>query len=155
MNPSKHVPADDAPAGEWAEYLKSMGFLAASEPRPVGNYREWHGYWVPPRVGAQPETEAPVKRAPRRKKPSDVDARWYTVDMLVKLFRADRKTFEALRERLDEADRIVALHREDERVAGQRTILESAVEAGLMGQAEADARLAEWARGQGINLRQG
>ena len=79
-----------------------------------------------------------------------VDKRWYSEKMLVALFREQRRTFDALRERLANIEALVKDEVDQERLNDQRTLLEPAVEAGLLNQAEADKKVAAWAKSQGI-----
>ena len=46
MPPSSHTPRPDAPSEEWITFLKGRGYLADTKPKPVSNYKSFHGFWV-------------------------------------------------------------------------------------------------------------
>lgn len=149
MAQSRHTPAPDAPAEEWKSFLKGRGYVPETKPKPVANYKSFHGYWVPPRLGSG-GTKPP--RASRRKDGQGVrpERSWYSKKMLTALYRTDRVTFDKLVERVRDIKELVAEEEAAERLAEHRALLEPAVEAGLLNQAEADRKLAAWAKAQGI-----
>lgn len=156
MPPSRHTPAPDAPASEWISFLKGRGYLKDTEPKPVSNYKSLHGFWVPPRLGsagggAKAKTTAKSRAARGAAGPRPEKA-WYSTKMLTALYRQDRATFDKLVERVRDIKELVAEQENAERLAEHRALLEPAVEAGLLNQAEADRKLAAWAKGQGIKL---
>jgi hypothetical protein len=144
----------DSTAKEWHSYLRGKGYVPEDQPKPVSNYKAFHGFWVPPRLGSAGKPASAAKAAPR-KRLTTVEKRWYTEKMLVALFREHRTTFDGLREKLDNIEALVKDQVDQERLADQRTLLEPAVEAGLMNQAEADKKIAAWARTQGIPIPKG
>ena len=154
MPPSRHTPAPDAPAKEWTAFLKGRGYLKDTEPKPVSNYKSLHGYWVPPRLGsAGGGAKAKVAaKAPRGAGGPKPEKAWYSQKMLTALYRQDRATFDKLVERVRDIKELVAEQENAERIAEHRALLEPAVEAGLLNQAEADRKLAAWAKTQGIKL---
>jgi hypothetical protein len=154
MPPSRHTPAPDAPAKEWIAYLKGRDYLKDTEPKPVTNYTSFHGYWVPPRLGsAGGGAKAVAKaRAARGTAGPRPEKAWYSQKMLTALYRQDRKTFDKLAERVRDIKTLVAEQEGLERIAEHRSLLEPAVEAGLLNQAEADRKLAAWAKTQGLKL---
>lgn len=119
-----HVPADDAPASEWRERLRGLGYVSDQEPKPVANYYSFHGFWVPPRVGPGPErTVRPKVRQRRATQPGAAPDAWFEAP-------------EDSRTRLD----------------AQRARLSMAVEAGTINEAEAERQLRAWAAEQRIEL---
>lgn len=154
MPPSRHTPAPDAPASEWIPFLKGRGYLEDTQPKPVTNYKSLHGFWVPPRLGSAgggAKGQAAKAKAKRSGGPMPEKA-WYSQKMLAALYRQDRATFDKLVERVQGIKELVAEEEAVERVAEHRALLEPAVEAGLLNQAEADRKLAAWAKSQGIKL---
>jgi hypothetical protein len=155
--PSKHQPDPEAPEAEWQEYLRGNGYVPETEPRPVGNYRAFHGYWVPPRMGLTKEqvaAAAPAPRAPRKRRVASdaIDPAWYTNAKLILLYRNHPDVFRKLRERLNDVEEMVSQEGHAERLEEQRTVLGLGVEAGLMNQEEADRRLAAWAAEHGVTM---
>lgn len=150
MGQSRHMPAPDAPASEWTAYLTGRGYVRDTEDKPVANYKSFHGFWVPPRLGSGGSRAA----APRRGVAGGLqpEKSWYSTRMLTALYRTDRATFDKLVERIGDIKRLVAEQEAAERVAEHRALLEPAVEAGLLNQVEADRKLAAWAKAQGIRL---
>jgi hypothetical protein len=153
---SSHTPAPDAPAKEWVAFLKGRGYAKDTEPKPVSNYKSLHGYWVPPRLGS-PSGSAKAKssvkqRAARGAGGPTPEKAWYSQKMLTALYRQDRATFDKLVERVRHIKELVAEQEAAEQIAEHRALLEPAVEAGLLNQAEADRKLAAWAKAKGIKL---
>jgi sugar diacid utilization regulator len=72
--------------------------------------------------------------------------------MLTALYRQDRATFDKLVERVGQIKELVAEQEAMEALAEHRALLEPAVEAGLLNQAEADRKLAAWAKSNGIRI---
>jgi len=151
MAVERHRPDTDAPVKEWITYLKGRGYTTDDKPKPISNYKSFHGYWVPPRLGSAGKPAATKSKAPRTRV-TTVDKRWYSEKMLVALFREQRRTFDALRERLANIEALVKDEVDQERLAEQAQLLEPAVEAGLLNQAEADKKVAAWAKAQGIPI---
>lgn len=122
---SRHEPTFNAPAEKWQEYLRGTGHVPETEPKPFGNYRAFHGFWVPPRTGLDPDAEParPAKRAPRRR---------------------------VQRPEAPEPATVTLARRNASLVAEQRSKLELAVEAGLINRDEAERELAAWMREQGL-----
>jgi len=122
-----HVPANDAPASEWQERLRGLGYVSDQEPKPVANYYSFHGFWVPPRVGPGPATAPkPAARTRRPKAEPQPETDWFeTPD--------DDRT----------------------RLAAKRARLSMATEAGLMNEDEAKRQLREWAAAAGIAYPEG
>ncbi|MCW2949525.1 MAG: hypothetical protein JWN41_538 [Thermoleophilia bacterium] len=145
-------PSLDASAKEWHTYLRGKGYTPEGEPKPVANYKAFHGYWVPPRLGSAGKPAASGGASTRRARVSTVDKRWYSEKMLVALFREHRSVFDGLREKLDNIEALVKDELDRERLNDQRQLLEPAVEAGLLNQAEADKKIAAWAKTQGITV---
>ena len=151
MADSKHKPAATAPAKEWVAYLKGRGYVRSTGVKPVTNYKDFHGYWVPPRLGSVGKPAASKARA--KLAPGDKpDRAWYSKKTLTTLYRTDRATFDKLVERVGDIKQLVADQENAERLAEHRALLEPAVEAGLLNQAEADRKLAAWAKTQGITI---
>ncbi|MCW2972578.1 MAG: hypothetical protein JWN72_851 [Thermoleophilia bacterium] len=142
-------PTLDSTAKEWHTYLRGKGYVPEDKPKPVSNYKAFHGFWVPPRLGSAGKPAAKAKASPKARI-TTVDKRWYSEKMLVALFREHRRTFDGLREKLDNIEALVKDQVDQERLNDQRTLLEPAVEAGLLNQAEADKKVAAWAKSQGI-----
>lgn len=153
MPPSRHTPSPDATADEWVPYLQGRGYLRDSEPKPVTNYKSFHGFWVPPRLGsggkAAGARAATKRRGSSQPKP---ERSWYSKATLTALYRQDRATFEKLVERVRDIKELVAEQEAAESIAEHRALLEPAVEAGLLNQAEADRKLRAWAKAQGITI---
>lgn len=154
MAANNHTPAPDASEAEWTSFLKGRGYVAASKEKPISNYKEFHGFWVPPRLGS-PSKGAAAKTTGRRR--AGVDANgpqksWYSVKTLSQLYWSDRRTFDQLSERLAEVVELAADEEANQRVEEHRRLLEPAVEAGLLNQGEADKKLAAWAKSQKIKL---
>lgn len=145
-------PAPDASAKEWHTYLRGKGYVPVDKAKPVANYKAFHGFWVPPRLGSAGKPAATKAKGASRARLSSVDKRWYSEKMLVALFREQRRTFDSLREKLDNIEALVKDQLDQERLDDQRTLLEPAVEAGLLNQAEADKKIAAWAKSQGIAM---
>ena len=143
-------PTLDSTAKEWHTYLRGKGYVPEDKPKPVSNYKAFHGFWVPPRLGSAGKPAATKGRATAKPRITTVDKRWYSEKMLVALFREQRRTFDGLREKLDNIEALVKDQVDQERLNDQRTLLEPAVEAGLLNQAEADKKVAAWAKSQGI-----
>ena len=157
MPPSRHTPAPDAPAKEWTAFLKGRGYVKDTKPKPVANYKSLHGYWVPPRLGSPAGGGAAAKstaksKAARAAGGAAPEKAWYSKRMLTALYRQDRATFDKLVERVRDIKALVEEEESAERIAEHRALLEPAVEAGLLNQAEADRKLAAWAKAQGIKL---
>jgi len=149
MASKHHVPANDAPEGDWHEHLRGLGYLSDQEPKPFANYYAFHGYWVPPRVGPGPEKAK--KAAPRKRKlPFGIDTGWYSFDNLVLLHRHHRDEFDAIRARLADVERFAEMGDDKGRYAAQRDRLTLAAEAGTINQHEADRQLEAWARLNGV-----
>ena len=158
MPQSPHTPAPDASADEWVPFLQGRGYLRDSEPKPVTNYKSFHGFWVPPRLGSGGGGGAKAKPAGRAKRGTAgprPEKAWYSQKMLTALYRQDRATFDKLVERVRDIKDLVAEEEAAEAVAEHRRLLEPAVEAGLLNQAEADRKLAAWAKSQGYKLPKG
>lgn len=154
MPQSPHTPSADASASEWTAFLQGRGYVKDTEPKPVTNYKSLHGYWVPPRLGSGGKG-APAKPATRGRRGGGgtrPEKAWYSQKMLTTLYRTDRATFDKLVERVRDIKQLVAEEEAAERIAEHRALLEPAVEAGLLNQAEADRKLAAWAKSQGIKL---
>jgi hypothetical protein len=154
MPPSRHTPAPDAPAKEWLAFLKGRGYTKDTAPKPVSNYKSFHGYWVPPRLGSAgggAKAQA-AKATARRTGGAQPEKAWYSEKMLAALYRQDRRTFDKLVDRVRTIKDLVAEQEGAERIAEHRALLEPAVEAGLLNQAEADRKLAAWAKAQGLKL---
>lgn len=153
MPPSRHTPAPDASPAEWKAYLKGRGYVTEDQPKPVSNYKAFHGYWVPPRLGSGGGAAKATAARPRTPRGGVQPERaWYSKKMLTQLYRTDRATFDKLVERVRDIKELVAEQEVAERIAEHRALLEPAVEAGLLNQAEADRKLAAWAKSQGIKL---
>lgn len=160
MAQSRHTPAPDAPAKEWKAFLKGRGYAKDTDAKPVSNYKAFHGYWVPPRLGSAGKGAAAgaAKAHGRRSGGSATpqpERAWYSKKMLTALYRTDRATFDRLAERVRDIKQLVAEQEAAERIAEHRAMLEPAVEAGLLNQAEADRKLAAWAKSQGLKLPKG
>lgn len=158
MPPSTHTPKPDAPASEWVTFLKGRGYAKDSAPKPVSNYKSFHGYWVPPRLGSGGSGTGKVKaRAGYRRAAGGLtpEKAWYSEKMLTALYRQDRTTFDKLVERVRGIKELVADQEAQEAIAEHRALLEPAVEAGLLNQAEADRKLAAWAKTQGYTIPKG
>lgn len=153
MPPSRHTPKPDASPAEWVAFLKGRGYVADSKPKPVTNYKSFHGFWVPPRLGSGggASMKTAKARAKRGSGPQPEKA-WYSQRMLTTLYRHDRATFDKLVERVRDIKELVAEEEASEAVAEHRRLLEPAVEAGLLNQAEADKKLAAWAKAQGYAI---
>jgi hypothetical protein len=145
----------DSSAKEWHIYLRGKGYVPEDQPKPVSNYKAFHGFWVPPRLGSAAKPVTAAGKASPKARLSGVDKRWYSEKMLVALFRNERSTFDGLREKLDNIEALVKDEVDLERVNDQRQLLEPAVEAGLLNQAEADKKVAAWAKAQGITIPKG
>jgi hypothetical protein len=155
MPPSRHTPKPDAPASEWVTYLKGRGYQKDTTDKPVSNYKSFHGFWVPPRLGSGGggAKAAPKSGARRgRKAAVPIEKSWYSQKTLTALYRQDRATFDKLVERVRDIKDLVAEEEAAEAIAEHRRLLEPAVEAGLLNQAEADRKLAAWAKSQGYAL---
>jgi hypothetical protein len=154
MAQSNHTPDPDAPAATWKSFLKGRGYVKASEPKPIANYKELHGYWVPPRLGS-PSKPAVKRGSTRRRAAGDSSGpqkSWYSTKTLLALYWEDRKTFDAIAGRLQEVVETAADAENARRIDEHRRLLEPAVEAGLLNQAEADRKLAAWAKSQKLKL---
>lgn len=151
MAVEQHRPGADATVKEWVAYLKGRGYTTDDEPKPISNYKSFHGFWVPPRLGSAGKPAA-AKTKTQRARLTTVDKRWYTEKMLVALFREQRRTFDTLREKLDNIEALVQEELDQERLEDQRRLLEPAVEAGLLNQVEADKKITAWAKTQGIPI---
>ncbi|MCW2955342.1 MAG: hypothetical protein JWO69_211 [Thermoleophilia bacterium] len=152
MAQSNHTPAADASESEWKAFLKGRGYVKASEPKPITNYKDLHGFWVPPRLGSP---SRPTAKGAARRRAGAADApqkSWYSTKTLLQLYWSDRTTFDAISTRLDEVVATAAGEEDKRRVEEHRRLLEPAVEAGLLNQAEADRKLAAWAKAQKIKL---
>jgi hypothetical protein len=145
-------PTLDSTAKEWHTYLRGKGYVPEDKAKPVSNYKAFHGFWVPPRLGSAGKPAAAKSKAASRARLSTVDKRWYSEKMLVALFREQRRTFDGLREKFDNIEALVKDQVDLERLNDQRQLLEPAVEAGLLNQAEADKKVAAWAKAQGIPI---
>ena len=157
MAQSRHTPAPDAHADEWVAFLQGRGYQRDTEPKPVTNYKSFHGFWVPPRLGsggggAKAKPAAKSKRGAAGPRPEKA---WYSQKTLIALYRQDRATFDKLVERVRDIKDLVAEDEAAEAIAEHRRLLEPAVEAGLLNQAEADRKLAAWAKSQGYKLPKG
>jgi hypothetical protein len=154
MAQSSHTPAADASPSEWKSFLKGRGYLPDTEPKPVSNYKSLHGFWVPPRLGSGGKGAAATSTKARaaRAGAGAPERAWYSKKMLTTLYRTDRGTFDKLVERVRDIKDLVAEEEAAERLAEHRALLEPAVEAGLLNQAEADRKLAAWAKQQGIRI---
>ncbi|MCW2959846.1 MAG: hypothetical protein JWM25_847 [Thermoleophilia bacterium] len=153
MAANSHTPTPDASDAEWASFLKGRGYVAASEPKPISNYKEFHGFWVPPRLGSP--SKGGVASPTGRRRAADATGpqkSWYSVKTLSQLYWSDRKTFDQLSARLAEVVVLAADEEANQRVEEHRRLLEPAVEAGLLNQVEADKKLAAWAKSQKIKL---
>jgi hypothetical protein len=149
MPPSRHTPEHDASPAEWHAFLTGRGYVRDTEDKPVSNYKSLHGFWVPPRLGSRgAATTAPGTRA--RSAPTGPERAWYSKKHLTALYRTDRRTFDKLVERIRDIKQLVADEEAAEALAEHRALLEPAVEAGLLNQAEADRKLAAWAKSNGI-----
>lgn len=159
MPPSRHTPKPDAPTAEWVSYLKGRGYQKDTTDKPVSNYKSFHGYWVPPRLGSGGSGTGKVKARAGYRQSAGVGLKpeksWYSEKMLTALYRQDRKTFDKLVERVRGIKELVADQEALEAIAEHRALLEPAVEAGLLNQAEADRKLAAWAKTQGYKLPKG
>jgi hypothetical protein len=157
MPPSRHTPKPDAPAAEWVAYLKGRGYQKDTTEKPVSNYKSFHGFWVPPRLGSGGGGGKVKARAGYRQSTGGLkpEKSWYSEKMLTALYRTDRKTFDKLVERVRGIKELVADQEASEAIAEHRALLEPAVEAGLLNQAEADRKLAAWAKAQGYKLPKG
>lgn len=154
MAQSSHTPAPDASPSEWIAFLEGRGYRKDTEPKPVMNYKSLHGYWVPPRLGSGGGAGAVSAKSGKRSSAAGTkpEKRWYSEKMLTTLYRTDRATFDKLVERVRNIKELVADQEAAEKIAEHRRLLEPAVEAGLLNQAEADRKLAAWAKSQGIRL---
>lgn len=152
MPPSRHTPAADATADEWVPYLQGRGYVRDSEPKPVSNYKSFHGFWVPPRLGSGKGAPTPANKARRGAGGLRPEKAWYSARMLTALYRQDRATFDKLVERVGDIKALVAEQEAAEAIAQHRALLEPAVEAGLLNQAEAERKLKAWAKSQGIAM---
>ncbi len=156
MPPSRHTPKPDAPDSEWVAYLKGRGYAKDTAEKPVSNYKSFHGYWVPPRLGSGGSGTGKVKAKAgyrvARGGTVAIDKSAYSKKMLTALYRQDRATFDKLVERVGSIKELVADQEAAEAIAEHRALLEPAVEAGLLNQAEADRKLAAWAKGQGFSM---
>jgi hypothetical protein len=153
MPPSRHTPAHDASSAEWIAFLQGRGYIRDSEPKPVSNYKSLHGFWVPPRLGSGAGApKRPGTRGPRARAADAPEKSWYSQKMLTALYRQDRATFDKLVERVGQIKELVAEQEAMEALAEHRALLEPAVEAGLLNQAEADRKLAAWAKSNGIRI---
>lgn len=152
MPPSRHTPAPDATADEWVPFLQGRGYVRDSEPKPVTNYKSFHGFWVPPRLGSGGKGSA--KRAAKRRGTGQEspEKSWYSRRMLTTLYRQDRATFDKLAERVRDIKQLVAEQEAAEAITEHRKLLEPAVEAGLLNQAEAERKLRAWAKSNGIAM---
>lgn len=151
MAQPKHTPAHDASPAEWRAYLAGRGFVTEDQPKPVTNYKALHGYWVPPRLGTSSKSAgAAARRAPGEG--PELQRAWYSTKTLTALYRRERTTFDKLVERVGQIKGLVAEAEQAERLEEHRRLLEPAVEAGLLNQAEADRKLAAWAKAQGISM---
>lgn len=155
MAQSPHTPAPDAPAKEWVAYLKGRGFVKATQPKPVTNYKSFHGFWVPPRLGSAGKPSKAKHKVAATRAGAQPEKAWYSTKMLTALYRTDRATFDKLATRVGDIKQLVAEQEGAERLAEHRALLEPAVEAGLLNQAEADRKLAAWAKTQGIAVPKG
>lgn len=154
MAANNHTPAPDASEAEWTSFLKGRGYVAATKEKPISNYKEFHGFWVPPRLGS-PSKGGTASPTGRRRAGADAGGpqkSWYSVRTLSQLYFSDRKTFEQLADRLKEVVVLAADEEANQRVEEHRRLLEPAVEAGLLNQSEADKKLAAWAKSQKIKL---
>lgn len=151
MPPSRHTPDHDASPAEWDAFLAGRGYVRDTEPKPVSNYKSFHGYWVPPRLGSK-GSGGVVTRARTRGASSGPDRSWYSKKQLIALYRTDRRTFDKLVERVRDIKELVAAEEAAEALAEHRALLEPAVEAGLLNQEEADRKLAAWATANGIPM---
>jgi hypothetical protein len=155
MPSSSHTPKPDAPESEWVAYLKGRGYTKDTAEKPVSNYKSFHGYWVPPRLGSGGGGKVKAKAGYRQSGGVMPEKSWYSVKMLTTLYRHDRRTFELLVERIGAIKDLVADEEANEAVEEHRRLLEPAVEAGLLNQAEADRKLAAWAKTQGYKIAKG
>ena len=155
MADQHHRPANDAPAAEWKAYLKGRGYVSDAKEKPVTNYKSLHGFWVPPRLGS-PSKDAAAKAAPKVRRARgaaiEIDAKWYSEKTLTALYRQNRTLFGKLEQRIKDIGVLVKDAEDAERLAAQRQLIEPAVEAGLLNQAEADRKVAAWAKSQGIRV---
>jgi hypothetical protein len=152
MPPSRHTPKPDAPEAEWVSYLKGRGYQKDTTDKPVSNYKSFHGFWVPPRLGSGGGGKVKAKAGYRQSGAVMPEKSWYSQKNLTALYRHDRRTFEKLVERIATIKDLVADEEANEAVEEHRRLLEPAVEAGLLNQAEADRKLAAWAKTQGYKL---
>ncbi len=156
MPPSRHTPKPDAPEAEWVSYLKGRGYQKDTTDKPVSNYKSFHGFWVPPRLGSGGGGGKVKAKAGYRASGGVMPEKsWYSEKMLTALYRHDRRTFEKLVERIATIKDLVADAEALEAIEEHRRLLEPAVEAGLLNQAEADRKLAAWAKTQGYKLPKG
>lgn len=154
MAANKHQPAADAPAEVWIPHLKGLGYTPATEPKPVSNYRDFHGYWVPPRLGSAKVAPAP-KTKRRRKLEFGVDPAWFDMNVLAALHEHHPDVFAALRGRIDDVEAAAERGGPAARIATRRDSLAAAIEAGLINREEAARQLAAWADAEGISLSEG
>ena len=152
MPPSRHTPKPDAPEAEWVSYLKGRGYQKDTTDKPVSNYKSFHGFWVPPRLGSGGGGKVKPKAGYRQTGAAMPEKSWYSVKTLTTLYRHDRRTFEKLVERIAAIKDLVKDEEANEAIEEHRRLLEPAVEAGLLNQAEADRKLAAWAKTQGYKL---
>lgn len=153
MARSSHTPSHDASTAEWKAFLVGRGYTRDTEPKPVTNYKSLHGYWVPPRLGSGGNAPKAASGTVKARRAAGAPERaWYSKKMLTALYRSDRSTFDKLVERVRDIKELVAEEEAAERLAEHRALLEPAVEAGLLNQAEADRKLAAWAKQQGIRI---
>ena len=153
MAQSSHTPSHDASKAEWKAFLVGRGYTKDTEPKPVTNYKSLHGYWVPPRLGSGGNAPKVGGSGKPRRAAGAPERAWYSQKTLIQLYRSDRATFDKLVERVRDIKDLVADEETAERLAEHRALLEPAVEAGLLNQAEADRKLAAWAKQQGIRIR--
>lgn len=156
MPPSRHTPKPDAPAAEWVAYLEGRGYQKDTTDKPVSNYKSFHGFWVPPRLGSGGGGKVKARAGYRQSTGGlSPEKAWYSEKMLTALYRKDRTTFDKLVERVRGIKELVADEEANEAIAEHRALLEPAVEAGLLNQAEADRKLAAWAKTQGYKIPKG
>jgi phage portal protein BeeE len=107
---------------------------------------------VPPRLGTKGSAAVKSAKPARSAGVTAPDRSWYSKKQLTMLYRTDRRTFDKLVERVQDIKRLVADEEAAEALAERRALLEPAVEAGLLNQAEADRKLAAWAKSNGIAM---
>ena len=160
MAENAHQPAPNAPVKDWQDYLRGTGHVAEDQPKPFGNYVALHGYWVPPRIaGVKPHAPAPEIDTSTPEPEPDIDPSWYTTERLVQLRDVYPNVYKKLPARMKQAAEAIKQRKKQEKIAAdaqrlaeQRHVLETSVEARLINRQQAEQQLAEWARANGIAL---